>query len=73
MNWVSVVVSMITAYIILAWYLWQRHVFKGPKVDPQEIEQYSLQVVSLKSGAVTYSISAGGNSSEPLIKEMKAE
>lgn len=31
--WTSVVTVGITAYVLMAWYLWQRHVYKGPKVN----------------------------------------
>jgi choline transport protein len=68
----SVVVLIITAYMILAWYLWQRHVFKGPRLGLQVIEQYSSQVASLQNESVAYSL-VGGNSNEAIMKERKAD
>ncbi|OQU95641.1 hypothetical protein CLAIMM_01823 [Cladophialophora immunda] len=35
MNWASVVIVGITAYVLIAWYLWQRDVYTGPKVNVQ--------------------------------------
>lgn len=67
----SVVILVITAYIILAWYLWQRHVFKGPRLGLQVIEQYSSQFASLQNESVAYSL-VGGNSNEAM-KERKAD
>jgi len=68
----SVVILVITAYIILAWYLWQRHVFKGPRVDLQIMGQYSLQNASLQNETVAYSL-VGRNSNETLDKGMKSD
>lgn len=31
----SVVIVGITAYILITWYLWQRHVYTGPKANFQ--------------------------------------
>ncbi|KAE8421593.1 amino acid/polyamine transporter I [Aspergillus pseudocaelatus] len=42
MNWVSVVILAFAAYTLMAWCLWQRHVFKGPGVNLLVQEQYAL-------------------------------
>ena len=68
----SVVTLVITAYMILAWYLWQQHVFKGPRLGLQVIEQYSSQVASLQNESVAYSL-VRGNSNEAIVKEGKAD
>lgn len=31
----SVVEVGIAAYVLIAWYLWQRHVYKGPKINAE--------------------------------------
>ncbi|CAH0049931.1 unnamed protein product [Clonostachys solani] len=43
MNWVSAVILSITTYIVLAWHLWQRQLFKGPKQRQQVEEQGHVQ------------------------------
>jgi hypothetical protein len=72
----SVVILFITAYMILAWYLWQRHVFKGPRLglrlDLHATEQYSSQVGSLQNESVAYSL-VGGSSDDVIMKDWKSD
>ena len=36
----------ITAYVLVAWYLWQRHVYKGPKVNVQLQNQIHHEILN---------------------------
>ncbi|RAH57479.1 amino acid transporter [Aspergillus piperis CBS 112811] len=47
MNWVSVVIFITTAYMVLAWYLWQRHVFRGPRLNTRFIQNSRSRAASL--------------------------
>ncbi|BCS16027.1 hypothetical protein ALUC_80234A [Aspergillus luchuensis] len=47
MNWVSVVIFITTAYMVLAWYLWQRHVFTGPRLNTRFIQNSRSRAASL--------------------------
>lgn len=41
----SVVMVGIGAYVLVAWYLWQRHVYKGPKVNVQLQDQIHREIL----------------------------
>ena len=49
-----------------------RHVFKGPRLSLQVIEQYSLQAVSLQNESVAYSL-IEENSNGVVMKERKTD
>ncbi|KAI1622209.1 amino acid transporter [Exophiala viscosa] len=57
MNWVSVVMVGIGAYVLIAWCLWQRHVYKGPRVNVQLQDQIHREILHHEGRELTTTIS----------------
>ncbi|KAI0427457.1 amino acid/polyamine transporter I [Xylaria sp. FL1042] len=69
MNWVGLVVAVITAYVILAWYFWRRFVFKGPRINLEKEEE----LLNSRRGILIQNIDIGENSSDAFTKERKVD
>ncbi|KAI0813721.1 amino acid/polyamine transporter I [Xylaria sp. FL0064] len=69
MNWVGLVVVAITTYIVLAWYLWQRYVFKGPRINLEMEAELSRS----RGGVFIQSLGVAEDCSDTLMKERKVD